>query len=129
MNGKAWVFCFRPEITFFSKIWSKIKILTLSWIRVCRSQGDVYFFCFWPEIPYRQKMKTSLVLFTFFRFERTYYFWSNSVKKVNIVSLGKTFGTKTNLNMQNSMLMFPFSSVLHRERFFKQIWSKKLNCH
>ena len=53
-------------------------------------------------------------------------FWVNLVQKIKIVILSLKFGTQSNLNMQNSMVMFT-SSVLHWKYPFWQTLLKKKN--
>ena len=66
---------------------------------------DVHFFCFRPEKPVLGK----------------------SGQKNQNCQFNRKFGTKTNLNMQNSVMMFTFS-VFNRKYLFGKIWSKKSNC-
>ena len=60
-------------------------------------------FCFRPEKPFLDK----------------------SGQKNQTCQFKWKFGTKTNLNMQNPMMVFTFS-VFGRKYFFEQIWSKNL---
>ena len=41
-------------------------------------------------------------------FDRKFPFWANLIKKNQNCQFDLKFGTKTNLNMQNSMVMFTF---------------------
>ena len=51
-----------------------------------------------------------MVLITFSVFSRKYTFWANLVQKIKKKNkLELKFGTKTNLNTQNSMVIFTFS--------------------
>ena len=87
------------------------KIVNLSWnlvprlIWICRIMwkiSDVYFFCFRPEKPFLGK----------------------SGQKNQNCQFKWKFGSKTNLSMRNSMMMFNFS-VFDRKYPFVQIWSRK----
>ena len=66
----------------------------------------------------------SLFLFNIFRLEIHFL---GKFRPKNQNCQFRKFVTKTNSNMQNSMVMFPFS-VFERKYFFRQIWSKILNC-
>ena len=63
-----------------------------------------------------------------FHFDWTYLFWANFVKKVKIVKLGRSLIPRLIWICRIKWWCFSFS-VLDRKCFFKQIWSKKLNCH
>ena len=111
------------------------KIVNLSWnlvprlIWICRIMwkiSDVYFFCFRPEKPFLGK----------------------SGQKNQNCQFKLKFGSKTNLNMWNSLIMFTFSVFVHKyiswanlvQKFKKKfskwnsiqrlirIWSKNYNC-
>ena len=54
-------------------------------------------------------MQNSVVAFTFSVLDWKHRFGANLAQKIKIVSLFKLkFGTQTNSNMQNSMVMFTF---------------------
>ena len=63
----------------------------------------VYIFCFYLEIP----------------------FWKKFGPKNQKCQFKLKFGTGTNSDMQNSLVMFTFS-VFNQKYFVGQIWSKKL---
>ena len=83
-------FCFRPEKSFWVNLVKKIKIVSLSWnllprlIWISRINDDVHFFCFCA-----------------------YLSWANLVQNSKLFKV--KFDTKTNSNMQNSMLMYNLS--------------------
>ena len=87
---KLQFFYVRTELPFLSKFGPKIRIVSLRrnlvgrLIRICKFSGDAQFFRFRPEIPFFGKFGPK---------NQTYQF---------------KIGTKTNLNMQNSMVMFFF---------------------
>ena len=58
-----------------------------------------------------------MVLFTFHVLGWEYHFWENLVQKNKNCQFKLEFGTYTNLNMKNSLLMFIFS-VLTGSIFF-----------
>ena len=89
----------------FGQIWSKkSNQARLIWIcRIMQKICGVHFFCFRPEKP----------------------FLSKSGQKNQNCQFKRKFGSKTNLNMRNSMMMFTFL-VIDCKYLFGQIWSKKL---
>ena len=97
------LFQFLTENTFFGKIWSKKwKFTILSWdfaldyfkyAELCRKYVVLTFFCFRP----------------------------NLVKKNKSCQFKLIFGTKTNSNTQNLMMIFPFLTI---NIFLGQIWAK-----
>ena len=106
-------FNFWPEIPFWTNLVQKIKIVSLKkkkkyrtiLILICRFMQNicgVHYFCFRPE-------KTCL---------------GKSGQKNQNFQLKQKFVTKTNLNMQSSMMMFTFS-VFDQKYLFGPIWSKK----
>ena len=103
------LFLFLIENTYFEQIWLKKLKLSVqgetpyfNQFKYAEFNGDVHSFCFWSEIPFLGRFGPK---------NQNYQF------KLK-------FGTYTNSNMQNSMLMFTFS-VLIRNTLFGQIWSKK----
>ena len=76
-----------------------------------------------------QNMKNSLALFTFFRFDWTYLFSANFVKKLKIVNLFRNL-VYVNTNFEYTELNgdAPFFRFSTGNAFRKQIWSKTLNC-
>ena len=102
-------FWFLSGNDFLEQIWSKksklslyAQILVPTLIRICRTHWCDSLFCFWLEIPFLGKFGPKS---------------QNSRFKLK-------FGTYTNSNMQNSMVMFKFF-VLIENTLFGQIWSKK----
>ena len=76
-----------------------------------------------------QNMKNSLALFTFFRFDWTYLFWANFVKKVKFFNLFRnSVYAKTNFEYAELNGDVPFLRFSTGKAFLKQIWSEKLNC-
>ena len=74
-------------------------------------------------------MKNPLALFAFFRFDWTYLFWANFIKKVKIVNLFRNLVyAKTNFEYAELNGDVPFFRFSTGNAFLKQIWSKKLNC-
>ena len=63
-------------------------------------------------------MQNSILMFNFSVLDWKYSFYTNSVRKKQIFQFKLKFGTKTNLNIQNSMLILVFSSILDRKFFF-----------
>ena len=98
-DGGIHFFCFRPETPFFGKFDSKSQNyqfnLVPRLIRICRVQCRCSL-CFRSETPF---------LGTF------------GPKNQNC-QLKLKFGTKTNLNMQNSMVVFTFSVLYKKDRFW-----------
>ena len=68
-----------------------------------------------------------MVMFTFFCFHSEIPFLGKFGPNNQNCQFRQKFVTKANSNMQNSMVMFPFS-FFEQKYFFGQIWSKKLNC-
>ena len=96
------LFPFSTRNSFFGQIWSKkIKIVSLGWnlvprlTRVCRIQWRCSLFCFKPETLFLGKF---------------------GPKNENCQFKLK-FGTKTNSNMQNSMVVFTFSVLYWKHPF------------
>ena len=54
-------------------------------------------------------------------------FWANLIKKIKNRQFKQKFGTKTNLNMRNSITMFKLS-VFDRKYFFGKFSPKNQNC-
>ena len=85
-------FVFEWKRPFWANLVQKIKIVTLYWnlvlrlIRICRTHWCYSLFCFWVEISFLGKFGPKS---------------QNSHFKLK-------FGTYTNSNMQNSMVMFIF---------------------
>ena len=78
-----------------------------SLISTCRIQGNIHFFCFCVNLVQKIKIVSlSLNLLD--------YFWANLIKKVKCCQFRQTFGAKTNSNMQNIMVLFPFSIFDHK---------------
>ena len=104
-TGKLQFFYVRTELPFLSKFGPKIKIVSLRrnlvgrLIRICKFNGDAQFFRFRPEIPFLGKFGPK---------NQTYQF---------------KIGTKTNLNMQNSMVMF-FSVIDWKYPFWANLVQK-----
>ena len=116
-NDALHFFCFGPEIPFWSKSGrKKNKIVSLRWnlilrlIEYAKFSGDVRFLRFRLEILFLGKfgpknqndqfkvkldtwtysnMQNSMVMFTFFVFDRKYLFWANLVQNVKIISLSR----------------------------------------
>ena len=63
-------------------------------------------------------MQNSILMFNFSVLDWKYSLYTNSVRKKQIFQFKLKFGTKTNLNIQNSMLILVFSSILDRKFFF-----------
>ena len=95
-------------------------------------------------------MQNLLMLLTFFVFEWKYPFWANLVQKIKIFSfcfcseipfLGKfvpksqnyqlklNFGTQSNSNMQNSVMLFTFFCFSVEIPFLGKLGPKNQNCH
>ena len=53
-------------------------------------------------------------MFTFSVLDQENLFWTNLVKKNQNCQFKLKFGTKTNLNKRNSMIMFTFSVFEHK---------------
>ena len=70
-------------------------------------------------------MQNSIVMLTFFVSEHKYYFGVNLVQKIPNCQFKLKFGTWTNLNLQNSIVMFTLSvftgSILFLEIYFKKL--------
>ena len=85
-------FVFEWKYPFWANLVQKIKIISWSWNLVptqlehAEFNGDVHSFCFWLEIPFLGKF---------------------SPKSQNY-QLKLKFGTYTNSNMQNSIMLFSF---------------------
>ena len=85
-------FVFEWKYPFSTNLVQKIKIFTLSWnlvptlIRACRIQWWCSFFSFWSEI----------------------IFWDKFSPNSKNYQLRLKYGTYTNSNMQNSMMLFTF---------------------
>ena len=145
-------FVFNRKYPFWANFVQKIKIVSLRWnliprlIRICRIQwwcsrfmfsaGNTFLGNFGPKNQNCQfkvkldtytnwNMQNSMVMFTFFVFDRKYYFWANLFKKIKIVSI------RWNLipcliricGIQWSCSLF---LLLIENTLFVQIWSKKL---
>ena len=102
------ILVFDWKYPFWANLVLKIKIDTLSWnfvrtlVRTCRIQSWCYFFCFWSEIPFLGKLCPK---------------HQNSHFKLK-------FGTYTNSNMQNSMVMFNFFVFDRKYRFWVNLVQK-----
>ena len=129
---------------FWANLVQKTKIISLRWtlvirlIRVCRYRCSL--FCFWLEIPLSGKLGPKvqycpkwnwiprLIWICRIQWWCTFYlFWTGNTlfgqiwsKRSKLFTL--EFGTKTNLNIQNSKVMFIFST---RTILFGGIFSKK----
>ena len=57
-------------------------------------------------------MQDSVLVFIFSALDGKHPFWTNLIQKTKIVSFKLKFGTKTNSNMQNSMVVFTFFCFL-----------------
>ena len=68
-------------------------------------------------------MQKSMVMFTFSLFGRKYLFWGKLGSKNQNCQFELKFGSWTNLNMQNSMVIFTFF-VLDQKNLPGQILSK-----
>ena len=86
-------FSFRPKILCWANLVKKIKIDSLNWNLVCRPiwiaefSGGVHFIWFSLKIT----------------------FWGKFVPENQNCQFKLKFGTKTNLDMQNSVVLFTFS--------------------
>ena len=94
---------------FWTNLVQKIKILSLTWslllrlIRICRMQWWYLLFVFKPETPFLGKLDP-----------------------INQNCQFKPkFGTKTNSNMQNSMVVFTFSAFYRKNPFLLFLRSDK----
>ena len=111
---------------FWANLVGNIKIVNLNWNLV-------------PTLINNLNMQNSMVVFTFPVLDQKPFFgliWStNSImsvtafgqiwaKKGQSCQFQLKFGTKTNSNQQNSMVVFIFS-VWDGKHFFVQIWSKQ----
>ena len=89
---------------FSANLVQKIKIVSLCWnlvfrpIKIC----SIYFFCFWPEIPFLGKFDSKSQNFQF---------------KLK-------FGTSTNSNIHNSMVVFNFSVLDWEYHFWANLVQK-----
>ena len=54
-------------------------------------------------------MQNSITVFAFYILDRKHHLWPNLVQKIKIVSLSLNFAPRFVQNMQNSMVVFPFS--------------------
>ena len=101
-------FVFEWKCPFWANLVQKIKIVTLCWnlvprlIRICRTHWCYSLFCFWVEILFLGKF---------------------GPKNQNCHFKLK-FGTYTNSNMQNSMVMFSFSVFDRKYPFWANLVQK-----
>ena len=103
------LFLFLIENTYFEQIWLKKLKLSVqgetpyfSQFKYAEFNGDVHSFCFWSEIPFLGRFGPK---------NQNYQF------KLK-------FGTYTNSNMQNSMLMFTFSGFDWKYPFWANLVQK-----
>ena len=105
------LFC--SVVSSLGKVGPKIQGASLRWnlllrlIQICRIPWWFHFFFFWPEIPFLGK---------FGQLNQNCQF---ELK----------FGSKTNSNMQNSMMIFSFSAFSHKYSSWANLFQKsKINC-
>ena len=101
-------FVIDQKYPFWANLVQKVKIVSLSWNFV-------------PTLIWTCTIQWWC---SFFVFDRKCPFWANLVQNKNCQFKLK-FGTYTNSNMQNSVMMFTFL-FLTGNTLFGQIWSKKI---
>ena len=79
-------------------------------------------------------MQNSITVFAFYILDRKHHLWPNLVQKIKIVSLSLNFAPRFVQNMQNSMVVFPFSVFYWKHPFFTvsvtvwewRLWNRQL---
>ena len=110
---------------FFFRI-KNLYTLTRIWywpqLAFIQFDSDVHFVLFRPEIFFPDNIST------FSTSDQKYDFWENSFQKTNF-RIKLKFGTYTNLNVLDSILMFTFSALDWKQTFWTNVMAKiKIAC-